>query len=73
MPPQTLLSSYRIDRAVMVVTSLHDEPPRDRAYWMSQPPEARWRAIELMRQVNHGRDATSGRLQSDCFEIAQLE
>ncbi|MCX5660928.1 MAG: hypothetical protein NTW19_14580 [Planctomycetota bacterium] len=67
---KSLLSSYRIDRNVMVVASLHEEP-RDRAYWMAQPPEARWRAIELMRQVNYGIDATSGRLQR-VFEIAQL-
>ncbi len=68
--PKSLLSSYRIDRNVMVVTSLHDEP-KDRAYWMAQTPEARWRAIELMRQVNYGLDATSGRLQR-VFEIAEL-
>ena len=68
---KSLLSSYHVDRSTMVVDTLLDEP-KDRVYWMAQSPEARWRAIELMRQVNYGIDATSRRLQR-VLEIAEFK
>lgn len=53
---------WKIDKSAFSVTSLTDKQ-YDRDYWMSRTPEERFEAIELMRQINYGYDATSERLQ----------
>jgi hypothetical protein len=63
-------STFRLKRKVITVVSL-GAPPDDVAFWRSQSPQARWRAMELMRRINYGNAAASGRLQR-VLEVAQL-
>src|SRR5262249_1670765 len=51
------------------VSTLADLEEADRAFWASQTPEARLRAMELMRRINYGKAAT-GRLQR-ILEVVQ--
>ena len=51
-----------LDRTALSVVSLHEESG-DVAYWLSQPPEERWRALELMRQLLYGYSDPPPRLQ----------
>jgi alkylhydroperoxidase family enzyme len=60
-----------VDRSVVTVQSLHDEPD-DRRWWWNRPAEERLAAIEIMRRIVHGRAAADGRLQR-VLEIAQRE
>jgi hypothetical protein len=68
---RNLLGSYRVNRKNLVVTTL-DAVGNDVAYWRAQSVAARLRAMELMRQINYGHAATSGRLKR-VLEVAQLE
>jgi hypothetical protein len=63
------LSRIRVRRKKISVVSLAD-PPDDVHFWQAQTPQARWRAIELMRQINYGQAATSGRLKR-VLEVAK--
>jgi hypothetical protein len=63
--------SDRVDRSVMSVGALHDEPD-EREWWWRRTPLERLAAIEAMRRVVYGRAATDGRLQR-VLEIAQRE
>lgn len=54
--------SSKMDKTAVTVTSLADEPP-DAAFWRSKTPPERLAAMEFMRTVNYGYDATSARLQ----------
>jgi hypothetical protein len=56
-----LLESYRLDKTVVKPFTLNDEGD-DRAYWQSQSPQARLRALEFMRRVMYG-DRATARLQ----------
>ena len=42
------------------------------AYWLNITPEERLIALETMRQINYGYDATTARLQR-FFEITELK
>ena len=55
-------SSYRLNRNVLSIVSL-DEATGDRAYWSSQTPLERLRALEYLKQVAYGYDAATARLQ----------
>jgi hypothetical protein len=70
MSRNALLQS-RVNRKKMVVATLH-APADGVAFWRRQSPAARLRAMELMRQINYGQAATSGRLKR-ILEVAQLE
>jgi hypothetical protein len=59
----------RIRRDAFSVSTFADMEKQDRAYWLRQTPEARLRAMELMRWINYG-DAVTGRLQR-ILEIVQ--
>jgi hypothetical protein len=61
----------RVDRSVMSVGALHDEPD-ERGWWWQRTPLERLAAIEAMRRVVYGRAATHGRLQR-VLEITQRE
>lgn len=61
---------YRLDKTAITVTSL-GEQRRDHAYWLSRPPAERLRAVEYLRQINYGYDATVARLQR-VLEIVDL-
>jgi hypothetical protein len=68
---RNLLAKYRVNRKKLSVAKL-GRPSSDVAYWRSQSPNARLRAMELMRQINYGEAAVSGRLKR-VLEIAQLK
>ena len=48
--------SGRVDRSVMSVATLHDEPD-ERSWWWRRTPLERLAAIETMRRVVYGRAA----------------
>ncbi len=54
--------SSKMDKSVVTVGSLAN-PPDDAAFWRSKTPRERLAAMEFMRTVNYGYDATSARLQ----------
>jgi hypothetical protein len=56
------LDEWRMDKTHVEVGSLDDEPD-DVAYWLSQPVEKRFEAIEFLRQVQYGYDPATERLQ----------
>jgi hypothetical protein len=58
----------RVDRSAVSVVSLFDEPD-ERYYWWNRTPDERLAAVEALRRMNYGDDATA-RLQR-VFEIAQ--
>lgn len=60
-----------MDKAVLTIASLHD-PSDENEYWQCQTPEARWEALELMRQVVYGYDPSTERLQRS-LTIARRE
>ncbi len=55
-------SSFPIlDRNELTLTSHSDDS--DDAYWQSKTPQERIEAVEMLRRLNYGLDATSSRLQ----------
>jgi hypothetical protein len=44
------------------VATFADIEQQDREWWFAQTPQARLRAMELMRRINYGQ-AAAGRLQ----------
>ena len=52
----------RLDKTVLTVAPI-DEVDEERSYWHSQRPSQRLQAIELLRELNYGESAVSGRLQ----------
>ncbi|MBI5215435.1 MAG: hypothetical protein HY960_06740 [Ignavibacteriae bacterium] len=63
-------TSLRVDRNVLVVTTLESEPD-DKMYWLRRTPEERLEQVELLRRINYGDEATS-RLQR-FFEVVERE
>ena len=61
---------HRMDKSVFSVANLHEESD-EVSYWRNRSPQERFEAIELMRQINYGHDATSARLQR-VFEVVEL-
>jgi len=59
-----------LDRSAFSVTTLSGQSD-DRAYWQSQSPEQRLKAVEQLRQLNYDYDP-SERLQR-VLDVAQLE
>jgi hypothetical protein len=53
----------KVERVLSIATSFKQCEDEDRAYWFSRPALERWQAMELMRQLNHGPDYASQRLQ----------
>ncbi len=67
--PPDLVSAARLDRRVYGFGPLDD---RDEiTYWHSRTPEERLEAVELLRQINYGEAALTGRVQR-VLEIAEL-
>jgi hypothetical protein len=58
----------RLD-GILTVATFADAQEQDRAYWLKQSPQARLRAVEVMRRINYGK-ATAGRLQR-LLEVVQ--
>ena len=61
----------RLNKSVVTISSLTDESD-EKNYWLNVTPEERLNALETMRQINYGYDATTTRLQR-FFEIAELK
>jgi len=59
-----------LDRSAFSVTTLSGQSD-DRAYWQSQSPEQRLKAVEQLRQLNYDYDP-SERLQR-VLEVTQRE
>jgi hypothetical protein len=71
MPEITNSTFTQIDKSAFVVASLFDESD-EKAYWLTLTPQERLQALEWLRQVIYGYNASSLRLQR-VFEIAQLQ
>ena len=65
-----LLSKLRVDRSMLVVSTLQDESD-EKAYWLKRDPHERMKQIEILRRINYGHRATA-RLQR-ILEIAERE
>jgi hypothetical protein len=63
-------NGIRIRRDASAVSTFADMDEQDRAYWLRQTPQARLRAMELMRRINYG-EAAAGRIQR-ILEIVHL-
>lgn len=61
----------KLDKTVFSVSDL-DNPPDDRAYWLSRPPEERLAAMEFLRQMVYGYDPATARVER-VLEIVELE
>ena len=69
--PEERTDDFRLDRTQFSVGRLTD-PDDAVQYWLSRPPEERFRALELLRRTFYGyTDATEG-LQR-VLEVSQLE
>ncbi len=64
------MKQKKINKKVFVVRSL-GEKESDLNYWLSRTAAERISAIEMMRIINYGSDAATGRLQR-IFEVAEL-
>ncbi len=62
----------RLDKTKLTISSSLDNREEEMAYWQSQSPAERWRAMELMRRINYGEHATTSRLQR-LLELAERE
>ena len=67
----SLIQDIKMDKSAFSVADLSEESD-EAAYWQMQTPEARWQALELMRQVMYGYDPSTARLER-FFETAELE
>lgn len=65
------LETNRLNKSVVIISSLTDKSD-EKDYWLKVSPEERLIALERMRQINYGYDATTARLQR-FFEIAELK
>ena len=57
------MDTLRVKRVLTVFNSFKELEADERAYWLSRTPQERLRAMELMRQLTHGSQYTSQRLQ----------
>jgi hypothetical protein len=66
-----LSNGMGLRRGKLSVATFADMERQDRGFWLRQTPQARLRAMELMRRINYGK-AASGRLQR-LLEVVQSE
>lgn len=52
----------RMNKTRLLVAALDDDSD-ERTYWLSQSPHKRLAALEQMRQIIHGYDPSTSRLQ----------
>jgi hypothetical protein len=67
----SLLEEYQLNRSAISITNLTDTDD-EKNYWLQATPDKRLLALEMMRQINYGYDATTTRLQR-VFEIAEFK
>jgi outer membrane lipoprotein-sorting protein len=65
------LENYQLNRSVLSITNLTDMND-EKVYWLQTTPKERLLALEMMRQINYGYDATTTRFQR-IFEIVELK
>jgi hypothetical protein len=65
------LEKDRLNKSFVIISALEDESD-EKEYWLNVSPEERLIALEKLRQINYGYDATAARLQR-FFEIAELK
>lgn len=63
------LATARVDRSAFSFGTLDDDD--ELKNWRARTPAERLAAVELLRRINYGVDAPSGRLQR-VFEFAEL-
>jgi len=61
----------KIDKSAISIVDLQDSDD-EKLYWLSKTPQERMQAIEIMRKILYGEDATSARLQR-FLEITELK
>ena len=66
-----VMDSNKIDRSAFSIGSLHDGED-EKEYWKSKSPQERMQAIEIMREIIYGHDASAKRL-SGFFEITEFK
>jgi hypothetical protein len=64
-----LKTSFQLDKTVLSIGTLHDEPDELR-YWLSKTPDERLAAMELMRQINYDYDPIADRV-SRVLEVVE--
>jgi hypothetical protein len=69
MSSQTVKDPLAIDKTSLSVGLLTDQSG-EKEYWLSKTPQERLEALELMRQIVYGYDASTTRLQR-ILEVAQ--
>ena len=62
-------TEFKFDKSAFSISTL-GEKPNDRAYWLSRPPQERFAAMELMRQINYDYDPVTDRIQR-VLEVVQ--
>ena len=65
------MDSNKIDKSAFSIVDLQDSND-EKKYWNSKSPQERVQAIEIMRKILYGEDATAGRLQR-ILEITKLK
>jgi hypothetical protein len=69
--PENRSEDFQLDRTEFSVGHVTD-PDDAVAYWLSRPPEERFRALELLRRTFYGYTDASEGLQR-VLEVVQLE
>jgi len=64
-----IIDTLNIDKSQFMVLSL-DKGKEPENYWHLRTPLERLQAIEIMRNINYGKDVSTRRLQS-VFEVTQ--
>ncbi len=62
----------RLDKSKLTIGGPLDNREEEMAYWHSQSPSERWRAMEIMRRINYGEHAATSRLQR-LLEVVERE
>ena len=64
-----IIDTLNIDKSQFMVLSL-DKGKKPEYYWHLRTPLERLQAIEIMRNINYGKDVSTRRLQR-VFEVTQ--
>lgn len=65
-------SDFKMDKTAFSVEPLSEADEQDKAYWLSQTPHDRLRALELTRQAMYGYDPATTRIKK-VFEVVKLK
>lgn len=65
-------SDIKFDKVAFDAAPLSEAEEQDKAYWLSKTPQERFQALELMRRLKYGEDATA-RIDKTKFEAVQLK